>query len=117
MKEKRGQQEIYRRLESRKWLKLQKKIEVALILENSHRKALRGYNFENKSLQQIEDFFNQCFVKYQALTLMRQTYECEFEKMSAEYIEDKVLDGTKEILNKLGECYGSEIQFCIKKYM
>ena len=48
---------------------------------------------------------------------MRQTYECEFEKMSAEYIEDKVLDGTKEILNKLGECYGSEIQFCIKKYM
>lgn len=117
MKKKEGQREIYRRLESRKWLKLQKKIEVALILENSHRKALREYNFKDKSSQQIEDFFNQCLIKYQALVLMKQTYECEFKKMSVEYIGDKVMDGTKEILNKLGESYGSEMQFCIKKYM
>lgn len=45
MKDKPGQKKIYRRLENRKWLKLQKKIEAALRLENSHRKALREYDF------------------------------------------------------------------------
>lgn len=48
---------------------------------------------------------------------MKQTYEREIEKISAEYIEEKVLNGTKEILKELGESYGGEMQFCIKKYM
>lgn len=117
MKEKSGQQEIYRRLEYRKWIELEKKVEIAVSMENLHRKALREYDFYSKTFNQMEDFFENCFVKLQALLLLRQTYLSESRMLQCDYLKKQNKEVIVNVIQMIGEKYREEVQFYIKKYM
>lgn len=117
MREKPGQQEIYRRFENRKWIELEEKIEHVILLENLHRKALREYDFCSKTYAQIEDFFEQCFVKLQALFLLRKTYLNESKRLSCEYFGKQNAEVLINVIRAIGKKYQEEAQIYIKKYM
>lgn len=117
MKNKPGQKEIFKRFEGRKWYMLQKKILTIVELEISYQKALKNYSIQGKDPQQVENFFKQCYMQYQGLLLVRQTYQNEFEQLSREYIDEETVKKTKRILNALGENYYGIIQLYMKKYI
>lgn len=117
MKNKKGQKEIYQRFEMRGWMKLQEKISMTLDLEIKHRKALRNYDFQSKDINQIQKYFEQCFQKYQALELMKQSFQFELKNLKHEYISNETIEKTVEILNQIGNGYKEDVSILINKYM
>lgn len=117
MKKKRGQAEIYKRYEMRKWLNLQKKITLGLELEYNHRQALREYDFESLDYNRLENYFDQCFTKYQALILLKQSYINEYDALSHDYIDNESIVKTKKIIDDFCQGYKEDIAILINKYM
>ena len=115
MKNKPGQQEIYQRLEYRFWGELQHKIQIALRLENAQREALRTYEFDGKSPIQKEEFFEQCLTKYQALELMKQSFEMKSLHLPTIYIDKESVEKTRETIKQIGQKYREEVAFLVDK--
>lgn len=117
MKDKPGQKDIYRRIECRKWMNLEKKIKTALSLEKMHCEALHKYDFTARTPEQTEDFFEQCAVKLQALQLMKQNYYNECKKMPFEFLGKENADIVLKTVKMLGNTYQQEVQKLVRMYV
>lgn len=117
MKNKTGQKEIYQRYEMRSWLALQRKVSIGLELEMNNRKSLRKYDFTSKDSNQIKEYFEQCLKIYQALELMKQNCEFEFNSLKKEFIDTEIVRKTESIIATLGNGYREDISILINKYM
>lgn len=117
MKNKLGQREIYQRFEYRKWMALQNRVLAALKLEQANKKGLESYEFETRSMAQREAFFEQCFLKYQALMLMRQTCQSESEMLSEQFVDKGNVEKTRQVIENIGQLYLAEVQKYIQIYL
>lgn len=114
MKDKKGQREIRRRFEFRRWKCLQDKIIVVLQLEMSYKKALSNYDFKNRNYNQKEDYIEQCFLKYQGLKVLQQQLQKQYKEITADFIDSGALDRMDKAVSQIGNLYLEEVKKCIE---
>lgn len=117
MKGKPGQTEMYTRYEGRSWFVLQQGIADALAMEKAYCESLEGYPFEGRSQMQIEDFFDQCTKKYQALEILRNTYLRKSGRLAAEYVGVEMKEKTETAAQVIGQTYRLKLMKAIEQYM
>lgn len=117
MREKAGQREVYTRYEGRRWFALQQGIADALTMENAYRESLERYHFEGRSQTQVEDFFEQCTKKYQALEILRDTYLRKSSRLSAEYVGAEMREKSRAAARVIGQTYRLELVKAIEEHM
>lgn len=96
---------------------LQNRVLAALKLEQANKKGLESYEFETRSMAQREAFFEQCFLKYQALMLMRQTCQSESEMLSEQFVDKGNVEKTRQVIENIGQLYLAEVQKYIQIYL
>lgn len=117
MREKAGQKEIYTRYEGRRWFALQQGIADALTMEEAYRESLANYRFEGRSQMQVEDFFEQCTKKYQALEILRDMYLRKSGRLSAEHVGAEMREKSQAAARVIGQAYRLELVKAIEEHL
>lgn len=117
MREKTGQKEIRTRYEGRRWFALQQGIADALTMESAYRESLANYRFEGRSQTQVEDFFEQCMKKCQALEILRDVYLRKSDRLSAEYVGAEMKEKSQAAARVIGQTYRLELVKAIEEYL